>query len=248
LLTLSTALSIMLKFVLLCALLLPTSLIAGAWPRGKYNGYLDLSFFHYFADDNSTTSHFYGEFGITDRITLALDGIYQQQEGTITGVISVLYALPEGTLPVRLAFGGGIGQALFYSTITEDVFEFREGRRIQIAQTITQNVTTQHVAQFSAHMGYSTNSSWMTADLRYLTYQSSGEYLAKLDLTYGRHLSPSLSGQFQVQIGQATNFTYLNLAPAVEWPMNKNFGIILGGLYDTKGDRHALRLGVVLKF
>ncbi|WP_420860460.1 hypothetical protein [Algirhabdus cladophorae] len=227
-------------------MLLPNLADAGAWPRGKYQGYFDLSFFSY--DGQTPNKHVYGEFGVTDQITLTLDGIYQEEIGGLTGIIGLVYALPEGTLPFQLSIGGGVGRALYFYEVTEDVFEFRGGRRIQIAQTITQTITTQNAAQLSLHLGFSTLKTWSTADLRYLTFQSTGSYLAKLDLTHGYHVSDRLNAMVQVQIGQASEFNYLNLAPAIEWSFTPNIAMVLGGVYDTKGDSHAVRLGAVVRF
>jgi hypothetical protein len=237
-------------FILLLMMAFPTLATAGAWPRGKGNGYIDLSFFAYPQDykTRGITPHVFMEFGINKKMTLTLDGIYRKDHKMFTGVASVVFALPQKDGRYSLAFGMGYGRAVYQYETRDETYEFRDFQRVLIAQTITQHTIPQTVSQYSAHFGTSHGKMWLTADAYMRTFHTSGLVGYKFDVTYGKHISERLSARMQLQYGLFDELEYLNVAPTVNWRLGKHMSLSVGASYDTISGYEAFKFGTVFEF
>jgi len=238
------------RVIIVLCLILPSLASAGAWPRGKGNIYFDLSFYTYPQDHDTRgiTPHVYLEYGITDKLTFALDGVFMNEHNMFTGIASVTTPIMLKNNRIKLAYGFGYGQAPYQFKIKDEEYDLIDGYRILVSKSITTHTKRQTVTQFSFHMGLGLDEGWLSADAYMRLFDTHPDPLVKLDVTYGRHISPKLKGHVQFQYGVQGDESYFNLAPTLDWAFSPKVSVNVGATYDLTSGYHGIKLGSVFKF
>ena len=238
------------RVILIALLLWPSLVWAGAWPRGKGAVYIDLSFYAYPQDHDTRglTPHIYLEYGISERLTFALDGLFRNEHDMFTGIASVTTAIATKSKKLKFAYGFGYGLMPYQYQTIDELYDLINGNRILVAEETLTHTKRQSVTQFSAHAGLGLKKGWISADAYIQIFQSENIPLYKLDMTYGRNFSPKLTGHIQMQYGARGDASYLNLAPTVDWKLTPKTSLTLGANYDVMSGYHGLKLGTILQF
>lgn len=217
----------LLVMVLTCALCQNAQ--AGAWPRGKGEGFVSASIRPSWPQDlaqwQSRTPTgkyltFYLEYGLTERLTLGLD-LGRSVSGTGKNVTFLRYPLldPEARLKASAELGLG-------------------------------KIDGETVLRPGVSLGLGLSSGWLSADGLAEYQVASGKTDLKLDLTWGWNMAKDRKLILQMQSGAPHGGpAFARFAPSVVLPLNKRVQIELGGAWGLSGDTSlGLLIGVWTQF
>ncbi|MGR3465228.1 hypothetical protein [Limimaricola sp.] len=154
---------------------------AGAWPREAGRTFLSFGGTIALSDDDSglpdIAPTIYLEYGLTERLTLGLDG-YAADDGSSGNLIA------WARLPLTTAANG-------------DVAAVSAGA----GTVLVDEDATEAAARLGLHWGRGLEEGWLSVDAQALLALSSLSHEAKIDATWGQNLSPRWTGMLQGQVG-----------------------------------------------
>lgn len=246
--------------VILCVfgLLWHAPATAGAWPRGKGNGFVSVAYEYTTTRDGAQElvldsgliepesfgfTSIYGEYGITDRVTLGLDIGEEDAPDTRQMIFFATLGLSPPDWRHQFAVEFGVGQREFPPDADDaaNIKDLREGG-------------TEQVLRPGVSWGYGFQTpwggGWATLDLRHEIRRERDETVTKADLTIG--LAPNDTSLIYLQT-QYSDYPQapqnIRLVPTYVYKFGPGFALESALLYDAEGgDRVGLRAGLWWEF
>ncbi|EYD72204.1 hypothetical protein [Limimaricola hongkongensis] len=154
---------------------------AGAWPREAGETFLSFGGIVALSEEDGALSRIdptiYLEYGLTERLTLGLDGYAADDGGSGNLFGWARLPLATGANGDVAAISAGAGAVL----VDED--------------------DTEAAARLGLHWGRGIEEGWLSIDAQALLALSSLSHEAKIDATWGQSLSPRWTGMLQGQVG-----------------------------------------------
>ncbi|THD75917.1 hypothetical protein E7681_05580 [Thalassobius vesicularis] len=194
---------------------------AGAWPRGKGH-WFSATALDWGADGSVATS-FFAEYGLTDRLTVGVDGFWTTEGATVLGFARLpVWSGPQGG---KLALEAGIGTA--------------DGKPIlRPGLSYGRGIVT----------GW--GNGWVAVDATAVVDPALGLSSWKVESTLG--LAPSERWKFLMQLrstGSIGGVQDMVLAPSAVFRLGKSVYLQAGGAYGLTDPRDSgIKLGVWLEF
>jgi len=230
-----------LRILLLFLLFMPSSIIAGAWPREKGEVFLSFSTEIPAAPQTryATGTSLYAEYGLTSRLTVGFDGYLGPKGSPSETYLFLRFPFGKPDRPTHLALSFGLGQ-----------------------KTIPNpwgTITRQKLARIGAAWGMGLKTGWLSVDASVATVldasidvpgQSGITY--KADFTWGMKPSKRIMLIWQLQTGKVPDGpSYAKFTPSVVWSIGEKhssqieIGLIKGL---TGDDSQKLKLGFWKRF
>ena len=203
---------------------------AGAWPRDKGDLFIAAGGNFLLSNGAELPVHYdptvYGEYGLTDRITLGLD-FYTADKGRIASGFTFV-SVPVGSLKLknRASVSVGYGYRLNPDTSTEGLM------------------------RLGLSVGRALDEGWLAADASATIGLQDTTWRPKADFTWGHGWSNRWTSTIQLQTGQGYyNDYYAKVSPTIIFSLNERFKINLGAVKALTGDGgSALKLETWLRF
>lgn len=232
--------------------------VAGAWPRGKGEAFLSVAYEYtatredaqelivdtgQFEPETFGFTSIYGEFGLTDQITIGIDTGAEDAPDTRQTIIFGTVGITPSDWRHQVALEFGIGQREFPPDADDaaNIKDLRDGGTERVLRP-----------GLSWGYGFSTKwgGGWAAIDLRHELRQERDETVTKVDMTLG--LAPDEKNLFFLQsqysdYPQAT--ANIRLVPTYVRKFGPGFALESALLYDARGgDRVGLRAGLWWEF
>lgn len=229
------------RIFLIFTLFLPAFAHAGAWPREK--GEVFLSFSNEISAATQTRyatgTSLYAEYGLSNRLTVGLDGTLGATGTPSEGYLFLRTPLGKADRPARLALTFGLGV-----------------KRIPNPWGRT---TNQKLARIGASWGRGLQRGWLAVDTSVawvldssITVPGQSGAIYKADFTWGMKPSGRVMLIWQLQTGKVADApAYAKLTPSLIWKMPRQKGthIEIGFVYGLRGDdSQSLKLGFWKRF
>lgn len=244
--------------LILGLLALPETVTAGAWPRGQGNGFVSVAYEYTVTEDTAQElvidsgivepetfgfTAFYGEFGLTERITLGIDLGQEDAPDTRQVIFFTTFALSPSTWRHQLAFEIGLGERE-YPADPDDFAHIKDLREGGVERVLRPGLSWGY--GFSTKWG----GGWAALDLRREYRQERDEIVNKADLTLG--LAPGDRDLVYLQT-QYSDYPLadpsIRLVPTYVRKFGPGFALETALLYDAwGGDRMGLRSGLWWEF
>lgn len=218
---------LMLKFYLVLLMALAATANAGAWPRGKGNGFSMTSVqatAHSLADPAHYYFSSYAEYGLTRKITLGGDIGH-----SVSGESKLILFLRHPVLTLN----------------DKHHFAFELG-----AGVVANDAVIRPGASYGSGFSRWGRSGWFAIDILFEHHIAAGSTDFKADVTYGLNHPQGYKSIFQIQSGkQVGDPSFLRFAPSVAIPISSSSHLELGGTINMIGAaNYGLKIGVWKKF
>ena len=223
------------------ALLIPTQALAGPWQRDEGAVFLsfggNIAITEGAADPVSRDPALYLEWGATDRVTLTFSGHTTDQGRDMAATLAAQIALP---IPERF----GVASAALGFGVLRDGEE-----QIVGAPPVGPAYETALITGALA-WGYDRPRGWHAVEMHYLHQTASGNAAAKVELTWGWHLSDRISAMVQLEAGQQPeDDPYAKLSSGLIYGITEGVRVNAGVQQGLTGDGGTgLNLGLWLEF
>ena len=203
------------RLLVLLLLFTPGLLHAGAWARGEGETFATVALE---ARSSGAVLTFYGERGLSEWLTVGIDGFITDTDKSLTAVAFARYTFPSQG-PNVWAISGGLGGEYRTDTLQQQAFA---GAPIVTVESTRAGA----FLRLGAHYGRGLDNGWIAADFSYdygvlLSLEvpplpDAEIERAKLDLTYGRRINDRLSviGQVFLQDYDGTALQSVQLGAA----------------------------------
>lgn len=203
---------------------------AGAWMREEGSVFVVLGANGLLSGATERPVHYdptiFAEFGLSEGITLGFDGYTADAARS-----SAFYGF------LRFPVPAGQGAPLM-------AVELAGGVQTRPGQSAEPRVRA------GLSMGLGLENGWLAADASLSASLRLDRPEGKLDLTWGRRLTPAISGVLQLQTGTGqSGDLYAKLAPSAHWQIGGPITLELGVVQALTGDMGTgVRIGTHLKF
>jgi len=210
----------------ICLLVAPQAVFAGAWAREEGQLFLSTGGNFLLSDGAQLPVHYdptvYLEYGLTDVLTIGVDYHTADQGRINTGLVFARFPLGETTGPTRFAASIGYGAR---------VVEFNP---------------RENLLQGVLFWGRGYHAGWFAIDYTATRGDITEMFRSKTDFTWGHHLSDRWTTTLQLQTGEGfSGDFYAKINPAVIWTINENHRVSLGAVQALTGDEgSALKLNI----
>ncbi|PUB18602.1 hypothetical protein [Yoonia sediminilitoris] len=205
---------------------LATSADAGAWNREKGQLFVSSGLNLWASDWGYVPNYYdttiYGEYGLTDRVTLGFDYFTADRDNSHTAVGFAQFPLGDVTGANRYAASLGFG-------LERD-----------------QDDDIDYLMRGGLSWGRGLQSGWLGIDASATTRTSDRTYRPKVDFTWGHNLSDAWTTMVQLQTGEGKDGTrFAKLNPTVIYSLTDNARVNLGLVEPITGpEESSLRIGV----
>ncbi|MBU2983444.1 hypothetical protein KO498_16685 [Lentibacter algarum] len=212
---------------LLLFLAIASTAHAGAWPRGKGNGFAMVSFQVTASGLGGPVSYYTGsfvEYGLTDKLTLGSD-VGHGVSGSSKALIFISY--PIGVINDKHRFAAEIGVGrIAGNTVVRPGFNYGRGIKNRFGE------------------------GWVTLDTLFEHHLGEGHTDVKLDFTFGLNHGRGFKSMLQLQAGkQRGDPGFLRLAPSFAMPIGQKMHFELGFSSSLRGpSEYGIKAGVWRKF
>ncbi len=194
------------------------TLKAGAWSRDKGEVFLSFGGNVALFDGATRPVHYdptlYIEYGLTDRMTVGFDGYTSDATAVVNGFVFLRYPIGPEESPQRFAISlaGGASEI--------------------------PGLALETTGRLGLHWGYGLPNGWLAADATSVVGLAGGEREAKLEFTWGQHLTERWTGILQMQGGVGfSGDTYAKVSPAVMIALGEKTRLRAGLVQAMTGDR-----------
>ena len=217
----------MLQFYFVLLVALATTANAGAWPRGKGNGFSMTSLqatAHNLADPADYYFSSYAEFGLTDDITVGGD-IGHSVSGASKFIVFLRH--PIFTLNDKHHFAFELGAGI-----------------------VANDTVVRPGVSYGSGFSRSSQSGWFAIDILFEHHITTRSTNFKADVTYGINHPRGYKSIYQLQSGkQVGDPNFLRFAPSVAIPISTSSHLEVGGTINMIGaTNYGLKVGVWKKF
>ena len=198
---------------------------SGAWPRDEGTIFFAVGGNVALSDAARRPVHYdptvYLEYGLTQSLTVGLDGYLADAGDAGSGFAFVRYPLSFGSLGGpdsrnRLAVSLGLGA------------------------TVLPNAEIDTGLRLSFHFGRGLETGWLSLDADVVRYVEAGQNQTKLSFTWGRDFTERWTAILEGQIGTGlTGDIYAKVTPSFAWHATERLTVRVGATKALTGDRGA---------
>ncbi|MCF7699322.1 hypothetical protein [Loktanella sp. M215] len=217
-------------WIILLLTVLSSASHAGAWPRDKGELFIAAGGNFLLSTGAELPVHYdptvYGEYGLTDRLTLGLD-FYTADKGRIASGFTFI-SVPVGSLQMRNRASVSLG------------YGYR----------LNPDASTEALMRIGLSVGRGLNKGWLAADTSATFGTLDTIWRPKADFTWGRSWSDRWTTTLQLQTGEGYyDDYYAKISPTAIFSLSDRFKINLGAVKALTGDGgSAMKLETWLTF